>query len=153
LRQEIALSGEAAVSNRLGIGLCFVQGFYFLATGLWPLLNIKTFQMVTGPKTDHLPTGNEADHWLVNTVAVLIVAIGITLLFAGWRRQASPEVILLAVASSAGLIAIDTVYVWRGVLRPVYLVDAVLEMLLIALWLTYVWGPRVRSSEDASGRQ
>ena len=43
---------------------CWIQGLYFAMTGLWPLINIETFQMVTGRKTDHLVTGFEADHWL-----------------------------------------------------------------------------------------
>ena len=35
----------------------------YLATGLWPLFNIESFQQVTGPKTDL---------WLVRTVGVLV---------------------------------------------------------------------------------
>jgi hypothetical protein len=135
------------MGKRLGIGLCLFQGCYFLATGLWPLVSIKTFQMVTGPKTDNLPTGNEADHWLVNTVAVLVISIGVTLLFAGFRRRVPPEVVVLAIVSSAGLIAIDTIYVWRGVLRPIYLTDAVLETLLIVFWLTYIFHASSETAE------
>ncbi len=28
------------------------QGVFYLATGIWPLVNIQSFEMVTGPKTD-----------------------------------------------------------------------------------------------------
>jgi len=42
--------------------LCLIQGVYYLLTGLWPLVSIETFQMVTGPKTDHLVTGRESDY-------------------------------------------------------------------------------------------
>jgi hypothetical protein len=52
--------------------LLWVQGAYYLATGIWPLVSVETFQWVTGPKTDHLPSGYEADHWLVMTVGVLV---------------------------------------------------------------------------------
>jgi hypothetical protein len=37
------------------------QGVFYLATGLWPLLNIRTFERVTGPKTDK---------WFVKTAGV-----------------------------------------------------------------------------------
>jgi protein-S-isoprenylcysteine O-methyltransferase Ste14 len=71
--------------------MLWIQGAYFLVTGVWPLVSIRTFVLVTGPKTDHLPTGRESDHWLVLTAGVLITAIGLALLTAAWRRRASPE--------------------------------------------------------------
>src|SRR4051794_19239540 len=67
--------------------LLWLQGVYYLVTGVWPLVSIETFQMVTGRKTDHLETGREADHWLVMTVGVLITAVALTLLLAAWRRK------------------------------------------------------------------
>jgi hypothetical protein len=127
------------VTMRLYRLICWVQGLYFLATGLWPLLSIDTFQLVTGKKTDHLVTGREADHWLVNTVGVLIIAIGSTLLFAAWRGRFSAEVVILGTAGAVGLIGIDVVYVARGTISAVYLVDAVLEIGLTMAWLVCVW--------------
>ena len=44
---------------RLAVWLCWVQGAYFLVTGVWPLVSIRSFQAVTGKKTDHLATGSE----------------------------------------------------------------------------------------------
>jgi hypothetical protein len=38
--------------------LLWAQGLYYLATGVWPLVSIETFQRVTGRKTDHLVTGD-----------------------------------------------------------------------------------------------
>src|SRR5438105_14734562 len=90
-----ARSGAGLVTT-----LLWVQGLYYLATGLWPLVSIETFQMVTGPKTDHLVTGREADHWLVMTAGVLITAIGLTLLVTAWRRRNPPESAVLAIASA-----------------------------------------------------
>src|SRR3954454_18962580 len=91
-------------------GLLWVQGLYYLVTGVWPLVSIETFQMVTGPKTDHLPTGRESDHWLVMTAGVLITSIAMGLLVAAWRRSGSAEVVVFAVAAAAGLMAIDVIY-------------------------------------------
>jgi hypothetical protein len=123
-------------SRPLGLftALLWLQGVYYLATGVWPLVSIETFQMVTGPKTDNMPTGLEADHWLVMTVGVLVTAIGLTLRVAAWRSKCPGEVVVLAVASAAGLAAIDLLYVTRQVIPPIYLADAAAEVVLIAGW-------------------
>ena len=41
--------------------LAIAQGVYFAATGVWPLIDMRSFERVTGPK---------ADKWLVRTVGV-----------------------------------------------------------------------------------
>jgi hypothetical protein len=124
---------------RLYRSIGWIQGIYFLLTGVWPLVSIETFQLVTGQKTDHLVTGREADHWLVNTVGVLVIAIGITLLFSAWRGRFSAEVAILSIAAAIGLIGIDVVYVARGTISAVYLIDPVLEAAIIITWLVCVW--------------
>jgi hypothetical protein len=125
---------SARSSSGLFTALLWVQGLYYLVTGVWPLVSIETFQMVTGPKTDHLVTGREADHWLVMTVGVLITASAIALLVAAWRRRNPPEVAVLAVAGAVGLTGIDVIYVARQAIAPIYLVDAAAEVVLIAAW-------------------
>src|SRR3954471_21502606 len=106
----------AGADSRLSPGMLWVQGLYYFVTGVWPLVSIETFQMVTGPKTDHLVTGRQADHWLVMTVGVLITASAVALLVAAWRGQNPPEIAVLAVASALGLTAIDVIYVDRQVI-------------------------------------
>jgi len=104
--------------------------------------------MITGPKTDHFPSGREADHWLVMTVGVLIIACALTLLVAAWRRHHPPEVAVLAVSSAVGLTGIDVIYVARQVISPVYLLDAAAEILLIAAWaFILLKASRARRSE------
>lgn len=105
--------------------LAAFQGAYFLLTGIWPLLSIASFQAVTGRKTDL---------WLVKTVGVLIIVIGLVLLLAAWRATFSAEVIFLAVGSAVGLMGIDITYVTRRVISPIYLLDAVLKIGLLLLW-------------------
>jgi hypothetical protein len=127
------MRGEPSARS-LRIVLCWFQGIYYFITGAWPILSIRTFQWVTGPKTDHLPTGRESDHWLVMAVSVLIVAIACTLLFAARRRSQAPEVTVLAILAALGLTSIDIVYVARGVIAPIYLLDAGIEIPLILAW-------------------
>jgi hypothetical protein len=114
--------------------LLWVQGAYYLLTGLWPLVSIRTFIWVTGQKTDHLKSGLEIDHWLVMTAGVLITAIGLGIVVAAARRSLSAEIVTVAVGAAVGLTAIDVIYNWRGMIGPMYLVDAVLQILLIAAW-------------------
>jgi hypothetical protein len=130
--------------------LLWVQGLYYLVTGVWPLVSIRTFQMITGPKTDNAVTGREADHWLVMTVGVLVTAIALALLLAAWRRVNSPEIAILAIASALGLTGIDVLYVARKVILPIYLADAAAEIVLLAGWaFALARGGRVGQGEGA----
>jgi len=106
--------------------VALIQGLFYLLTGLWPLVDIVSFQIVTGPKVDL---------WLVKTVGVLVTVIGAVLLSAWRSRRFSPEVVLLAVGSALGLAGIDLVYALSGTISAVYLADAVAEVALAALWV------------------
>jgi hypothetical protein len=101
------------------------QGLYYAATGLWPLVSMKTFERVTGPKRDD---------WLVKTVGLLIAAVGLTLVRAGQRARVHEEIRFLAALTAAALAAVDVTYVARRRISPVYLLDAVPEVLLLAWW-------------------
>lgn len=103
-----------------------IHGGYYFLTGIWPIISIGTFQKITGPKNDL---------WLVKTVGVLICVIGATLLFAGYKEEIVPSIILLAVVSAFVLAGVDVVYVTKRIIAPIYLLDAFVELLLIAWWL------------------
>ncbi len=132
----------------LATGLCWFQGAYYFLTGVWPLISIRTFQMVTGIKTDNLPTGLEADHWLVMGMSVLITSIGLTLLVAAWRHNRSLEIAVLALGGAIGLTAIDVVYVARQVIAPIYLVDAAIQIPLITAWIVASLSGGLSKSSD-----
>jgi hypothetical protein len=68
------------------------------------------------------------------TVAVLIVAIAMTLLVAAFLRRRHAEVAMPAVACAVGLTGIDVVHVARGVIQPIYLADAAAEVVLLLAW-------------------
>ena len=99
-----------------------LQGWYYLVTGAWPLVWMWSFELVTGRKRDR---------WLVRTVALLLCAIGASLVRAAGARRVTPEVRLVAAGTAGSLALIDIVYVLRGTLRPVYLLDAVMELLFV----------------------
>jgi len=104
------------------------QGLYFLLTGVWALADIRSFQKVTGPKTDL---------WLVKTVGVIVSVIGLTLIVAGFRGQVTLEIFILALGSAAALAGIDINYVAKRVISPIYLADAAAEAILIIWWTLY----------------
>jgi len=104
------------------------QAAYYLPTGIWPLIpfvGIRTFEVLTGPKTDR---------WLVQTVGALVTVIGAVIGLAGSRRRVTPEVELLAVGTALSLATVDVVFVARRRIRPVYLLDA-----LTNLWFAETW--------------
>ena len=73
-RSRLRMSQERCMSV-----VAFVQGSYFLITGIWSsLIHIDSFQRVTGRKTDL---------WLVKTVGILVSAIGAGLILAGVTQQ------------------------------------------------------------------
>jgi hypothetical protein len=104
-----------------------LQGLYYVLTSLWALADIQSFVAVTGPKTDI---------WLVRTVAVLILAIGIALLTAGFRRSVGPDTMVLALATALGLAAIEGYYSGRGRISALYGADAILQLLFAWAWIS-----------------
>ena len=97
------------------VRLARLQAIFYIVTGVWPFVSIRSFEAVTGPKVDR---------WLVKTVGALVAA-----------------------GSAAALAAIDTVYVARRRISPVYLLDAVAEIALVAAW-TRLWS---RGSSPSTG--
>jgi len=113
------------MSGSAGAGIALVQGVFYVATGVWALVDLDSFMAVTGPKVDH---------WLVKTVGVLVSVIGAVLLFAARSHRVTPEIVLLAVGSALSLAAIDVVYVSAGRISSIYLLDAAAEVGLAAAW-------------------
>jgi energy-converting hydrogenase Eha subunit E len=102
------------------------QGIFYVLTGIWPLVDIASFEAVTGPKVEL---------WLVRTVGVLVIVIGGVLVFAARRNSIGLEITALAVGSALGLAGIDAIYALSRTIPPIYLADAVLELGFVAGWL------------------
>ena len=96
-----------------------VQGAYFVSSGLWPIVSPRSFQRVTGPKSDM---------WLAQTVGGLVAVIGAVLVRPTKDRRSRR---LLGIGSAAALGVADLVFVLTGRVRPVYLVDAFVEAGLV----------------------
>jgi hypothetical protein len=103
-----------------------VQSAIYVASGPWVLLDERSFQAVTGRKRDL---------WLAKTVGLLMTVVGAVIGSAWVHRRVTPEVRALGLGSAATLAAVDVVYVARGRISPVYLLDAAVEAAIGALWL------------------
>ena len=102
------------------------QGIFFVASGLWPVVHLRSFEAVTGRKRDK---------WLVQTIGGLIAAVGGALLVGAFERRRSRSLRTLGIASSAALAASDVYFAGKGRISPVYFADAAVEATLIATWL------------------
>lgn len=100
------------------------QAAYYFVTGVWPVLSLRTFEAITGPKIDG---------WLVRMVGLLAAVIGATIGVAAWHGRRTPEVLVLAFGSALAFAAIDLVYALGGVIAPIYLGDAALQGAGVAL--------------------
>lgn len=102
-----------------------LQAAFYVSTGIWPLVHRRSFERITGPKTDF---------WLAQTVGVTVAAIGLGLAQAACRRRTPPELRTVACTCAAGLALIDLVFVVRRRISPIYLLDAAAEATLVAAW-------------------
>lgn len=108
--------------RRLAAGL---QGGWYVLTGLWSLVDIHSFMAVTGPKTDI---------WLVRTVGALLIVIGAVLGMAAIRRRIGLQEMTLGIGSALALAVVEIGYAATGVISPIYLLDGVVELILLGLW-------------------
>jgi hypothetical protein len=99
------------------------QGVYYLGTGVAPFISRRAFEAVTGPKQEW---------WLVETVGLLVTAVGAGVAAAAARERVTPEITTIAVGCAGGLAAVDIVYVARGRISPAYLADAAVQIALLA---------------------
>jgi hypothetical protein len=103
-----------------------IQGPIYIASGLWPILHLRSFEKVTGPKFDG---------WLVKTVGGLLAVTGASLIAGGVRQRPARAVRVLGIGTAAVLGLIDVVFASRGRISRVYLADAALQAGIVAAWL------------------
>jgi hypothetical protein len=111
-----------------------IAGFhsaYLVATGLWSLLHRRSFEAVTGPKTDF---------WLVRTVGGLALACGAVLGASVVRGRQYREIQLLAGAQAVVFVTAD-LFAARTQSR-VYLGDVVLQAICLPSWFVPWQVPR-----------
>lgn len=110
----------APIAQLKHYNIYLAQAAYYFITGLWPVIDISSFMMVTGPKSDI---------WLVKMVGLLTVAISITLFSSVNRPSVARKI--LSISTASAYLLIDVYYYFNGTIRAIYLGDAVLEAIII----------------------
>ncbi len=113
-------------NSKILTSLLFIQGIYTLITAIWPLIDIKSFMAVTGPK---------ADIWLVKTVAVVLLPIAAFYLINIYRPGQILHLVLIGVINSIGLAIIDFYYSGKNIISRIYAVDGALQVLFALCWI------------------
>lgn len=93
------------------------QGIYYILTGIWPLVDVDSFMLFTGQKTDI---------WLVKAMSCLFCAIGISLILG---RKEKNIVGPLSILSAFSLAVIDFYYSSEGVISEVYKIDGAAQLI------------------------
>ena len=104
---------------------------YWTFGALWPLINIKSFEAITGHKRED---------WLVRTVALMMLGVVVSLETMRERRRDDIAMRVLGATSAAALGGVALVGPLVGRISPVYLMDAAMDLALAIGWL------RARSS-------
>ncbi len=108
----------------------YIQGVYWVVTGLWPLVHRTSFEWATGPKVDF---------WLVQLVGLLLAVIGGTMIVARARERITGELGFIVIGATLALIGISVFYGSHERIAPVYLIEAAVEVILLAGWLRWAF--------------
>ncbi len=119
--------------------MLMAQGGYYILAALWPLISIQSFLFVMGPHTDL---------WLVNLNALLLILIGLSLFVSGLMKRFSAETSVLASGAPVILIVVEVTYSLAGTISPSYMIDGILEVLILFAWFNLWSRGFLLSSED-----
>ena len=111
----------------------WIEAVYYFVTGMWGLIDIKSFMKVTGPKTDL---------WLVKTVALLLITASFSFAVALAANTFHWPVAVLAACYNASLAYIDFYYAEKKVISPVYIMDGIVELMFVLTWIMIMWQQR-----------
>jgi hypothetical protein len=99
-----------------------LQGVYYIVTGFWPLLSMRSFEAISGKKVDK---------WLVRMVGLLTCNIGVALIENNGKNRAE-NIRRLAIGSAISYMIIDVYYSLKNRISKIYLMDAIVEFVVIA---------------------
>lgn len=111
-----------------GAALATAHGAFNVLAGAWPLISMRSFEAVFGPKQDR---------WLEQTVAGLLITVGWSQLASATTPEGRAHARRIGTGAAVTLLAIDLIHVPRGRLRWTYLLDAAMEAAWITAWWKY----------------
>ncbi|XIE81523.1 hypothetical protein AB6O49_33970 [Streptomyces sp. SBR177] len=101
------------------------QGLFNVVGGLWPLVSLRTFERVYGPKTED---------WLQKASAGLLMSAGLSMLGAAKTPEGLRYARRTGIGTALTFLLVDLVYVPLGRMSPAYLMDAAKETGWLVAW-------------------
>lgn len=105
--------------------VALAQGIYYGATGVWPLVSRRSFELVTGRKTDW---------WLVQSLSLVLLPVGLALGLAGASGRVPVEIQVLGAGAAGVLGGADVAIAARRLGHPTYLIDALASGAIVVGW-------------------
>lgn len=113
-------------SSPASITLAVVHGLYNMGGGLWPLVDMDSFELVTGAK---------CDEWLVRTVAGIVLFIGLLLLHDALNRRRIDRTLKMMAGGIAGVLGIVALAgSLSGIIAWVYVIDGSIHCGFMLAW-------------------
>jgi hypothetical protein len=117
-------------ANRFLYTAVLIPGIYIFLTAVWGLVEISSFMVVTGPKTDI---------WLVRTVSICLLPYSFICFFIYYNPKKLSKLLLLCmITMGIGLIYIDIYYYELKVIKWVYLIDAFFQVFFLMIWFSLI---------------
>src|SRR6266478_7057974 len=117
--------------------VALIHGAYLVAGGLWPILDLRSLMLATGPKLEG---------WLPKGVGACMANIGAALTAAGAREKVARELRLLGTTTALSFAAMDFRYAGiRRRISRVHLVNGIVQLGFAAAWAFAAW----RENRDA----
>ena len=105
--------------------LVIAHATYIMITAVWPIMDIDSFILVTGPKTDI---------WLVKTVGALLIPVSLSMYSYFRTTTVDRPILVLGIGTAIAFISIDVYYSTSGTISDIYLLDAAVEFLFLVGW-------------------
>jgi hypothetical protein len=116
--------------------VALLHGAYLVAGGLWPILDLRSFMVATGPKLQG---------WLPKGAGACMANIGAALAAAGLRGKVARELRILGVSTALSFAAMDFWYAGvRRRISRVYLFNGIAQLAFAGAWAFAEW----RESRD-----
>jgi hypothetical protein len=116
------------------------QGIYYLLRGLWSLLHLGSVESLAE---------THRNVWLSEEVGALVLVIGVALCVAAYRRQGSPEILVIAFGSALGMGLIELLFIFHRRISVLYLIDVIIQFGLVVFWI-YGWRAKERQLAQAT---
>ena len=109
--------------------LAQLQGALYVGSGLWPLVHLRSFEALSGPR---------GEGPRVRRLGALMAGVGAVLLQGARRERVTPVLRRVAVSSALVLAAVDVAYARAGRHRvAVFALDAALQLALVGAWVLH----------------